>query len=92
MYNLHDRLKSSKYFIDNFYLQKYIELISKHIKTKQVPKLTNKHHVIPKLWFKLNGLQVDNSISNLINIPYREHVLAHYYLCLCTTNPLLYGN
>ena len=92
MYDLYNKVKKSQYFIDNEYLLKYCELIGKHIRTKQVPKLTNKHHVIPKLWFKLNKLPVDNSLSNLVNIPYREHILAHYYLCLCTENPLLYGN
>lgn len=37
-------------------------------------------------------LPVDNTLSNLVNLEYREHVLAHYYLCLCTTGKLQYAN
>ena len=40
----------------------------------------------------MNKLPVDNSLSNLVNLVYREHVLAHYYLCLCTVAELQYAN
>ena len=79
-------------FIDNEYLDQYLLLIQRNIRTKQKPRITNKHHIIPKSWFKINHKEIDNSLRNLVNLDYRNHVLAHYYLCLCTENNLQYAN
>lgn len=92
MYNLKTTLLSKEGFIDNDYLELYCRLIERNIRTIRKPRLTNKHHIIPKAWFKLNYQEIDNSLSNLVNLIYREHVLAHYYLCLCTEGPLKWAN
>ena len=92
MINVYETLSSLSYFIDNEYLQKYCRLVETHTRTRVVPRLTNKHHIIPKSWFKLNDKEVNNELNNLVNLPYREHVLAHYYLCLCTEDPFRYCN
>ena len=92
MCDLYNTLRNTPYFIDNEFLEKYCLLVERHRHTKVKPRLTNSHHIIPKSWFKLNGLTVDNSLTNLVNLPYREHILSHYYLCLCTTDELLYAN
>lgn len=34
--------------------------------------------------FQTNSLEIDNSKENLVNLYYKDHILAHYYLCLCT--------
>ena len=88
---LKNRLCNLDDFLDNEYLIKYCQLIERNRHTKNV-KGTNKHHIIPKSWFKLNSQAVDNSINNLVTLTYRDHVLAHYFLCLCTTGKLQYAN
>lgn len=79
-------------FVDNQYLGAYCRLIERNYRTPIRGGLTNKHHIIPRSWFKINKEDVDNSSINLVNLVYREHVLAHYYLCLCTINELQYAN
>ena len=91
MLNVYETLRNLEYFIDNEYLIKYCQLVDRNKRTK-VRYNTNKHHIIPRSWFKLCGLEVDNELTNLVNLPYREHTLAHYYLCLCTQDPFKYAN
>ena len=79
-------------FIDNEYLDLYCRLVERNGRTPIRHSVTNSHHIIPKSWFKLNKQTVDNTQSNLVNLVYREHVLAHYYLCLCTTDELQFAN
>lgn len=92
MYNVYSTLKCLPGFIDNEYLQKYCRLVEQNTTTKQRNRITNAHHIIPKAWFKINNEPVDNSLQNLVNLVYRNHVLAHYYLCLCTEDELQYAN
>lgn len=92
MKDLKVTLLKCKGFVHNQYLDKYCSLIERNTNTYCVKTKTNAHHIIPKAWFKLNNKIVDNSQCNLVNLPYREHVLAHYYLCLCTVDQLQYAN
>lgn len=92
MYDVKNTLLSKDGFVDNEYLDLYCRLVERNVRTSQRNRVTNKHHIIPKAWFKLNGTEVDNTISNLVNLVYRDHVLAHYYLCLCTINELQFAN
>ena len=92
MLNLKKVLVSLDGFVDNQYLDKYVQLVERNARTPMRRGLTNRHHIIPKVWFTLNGKEVDNNPSNLVTLNYREHNLAHYYLCLCTKGKLLYAN
>lgn len=92
MLNVYDTLRAKKFFIDNTYLYKYCQLVERHTRTGLKPRLTHKHHIIPKSWFKLTNEVVNNELNNLVNLPIREHMLAHYYLCLCTEDPFKYAN
>lgn len=92
MLNLKQHLLTYTYFIDNEYLEKYCILVERHTNTPIRRGKTNSHHIIPKVLFKLLNQSVDNSLANLVNLPYREHILAHYYLCLCTRDELLFAN
>jgi hypothetical protein len=92
MKDLKAKLLSCKGFVNNIYLEKYCSLVERHTTTGVQRRQTNAHHIIPKAWFKLNKLPIDNSECNLVNLPYREHALAHYYLCLCTLDQLQYAN
>lgn len=91
MVDVYKTLKNLDYFVDNDYLQQYARLVERHARTL-IRGTTNKHHIIPKCWFKLKNIPVNNDLNNLVNLPYREHILAHYYLCLCTEDPFKYGN
>lgn len=92
MRDVYNTLRQLELFIDNEYLQKYAQLVERHTRTGIRSHVTNAHHIIPKAWFRLTETPVNNSLVNLVNLPYREHVLAHYYLCLCTQDPLKYAN
>lgn len=92
MRNVKETLLLHEGFVDNEYLDKYCQLIERNTRTPITPRVTNSHHIIPKSWFKINNKPVDNSQSNLVNLVYRNHVLAHYYLCLCTTANLQFAN
>jgi hypothetical protein len=71
---------------DNDYFEKYIQLIIDNKQTKKQKYKTQRHHIIPKSYYKHKSLQVDNSSDNLVNLLYKDHILAHYYLCLCITD------
>lgn len=71
--------------IDNEYLQKYLDLILANSKTTKEKYKTNCHHILPRCYFKLLDLPVDNSKANLVNLSHKDHLLAHYYLYSCAT-------
>ena len=64
----------------NEYTQKYYNLIQTNKYRKPEKYKTQKHHIIPKAYYKYIGEPVDNSSDNLVNLLYYDHVLAHYYL------------
>lgn len=71
-------------FLDNNFLIKYIDLISANLNTVKQKHKTQGHHIIPKSYFKLNKLPINNLSSNMVNLSYKDHILAHYYLALCS--------
>lgn len=53
------------------------------------PKSGHKHHIIPKSWFKMNNLPVDNSEENLVLLSLEDHQKVHKLLILCVKDPIL---
>ena len=47
------------------------------------PKEGHKHHIIPKCWFKMNNLPIDNSVDNLVLLTYEDHCKIHKLMYLC---------
>ena len=92
MRDVYETLRCCKYFIDNEFLKKYCQIIERHSSRQPKYYMIHKYHIIPRSWFKLCKLAVDDSIANLVRLPTREHFLAHYYLCLCTEDPFKYCN
>ena len=88
MCELKTKLLNTDYVIDNIYLDKYCELILNFKNLNKIKFKTNLHHIIPKAFYKIKNLQIDNSKINLVNLYFSDHILAHYYLCLCTIEPL----
>ena len=70
---------------DNEYLNKYLSIITNNTKTMRLKYKTQKHHIIPRAVFTHNKEPLDNSESNIVNLEYRNHILAHYYLYMCAT-------
>lgn len=82
--DLKTALLTTNIFIDNNYLDDYLNLMVNNQCAQAEPFRTQKHHIIPQCYFKYNNLDIDNSENNLVNLLYKDHILAHYYLCLCT--------
>lgn len=47
-----------------------------------------RHHIIPRCWFKYNKLPVDNSKDNLVMLSVEEHAKVHKLAYLCSTNEI----
>ena len=86
MRELKEKLLSLGVFEDNEYLDFYCDLIESNRNTKREKFKTQKHHIIPRCYFKYKNLEIDNSKNNLVNLSYVNHIMAHYYLCLCINN------
>ena len=82
--NIKEKLLNTNMFLDNIYLNKYIDIVSNENNTNY----TERHHIIPKSYFKINRLKIDNSKENIVKLSYYNHILAHYYLSFCTIGKL----
>lgn len=86
---LKDKLLATGMFIDNEYLDRYITLVDTNNSTQKQRYKTQLHHIIPVCVFQLLSDDVDNSDRNLVNLLYKDHVLAHCLLVLCASTPEL---
>ena len=48
------------------------------------PESGHKHHIIPRCWFKMNNLPIDNSKDNLVLLSYEDHCKVHKLMSLCS--------
>ena len=90
--NLRLYLISLDVVIDNEYLTKYCNLIISNINQTSVPSKTQRHHIVPKYVYQHFGIAVDDSESNIVNLYYKDHLLAHYYLAMCSSTAEYIGN
>ena len=84
--SLKDRILMTNMFEDNEYLDKYCALMQENQSQKKVKYVTNRHHIIPKSYFRLIQAPIQDQ-DNTVNLKYSDHILAHYYLCLCSKDP-----
>ena len=47
------------------------------------PESGHMHHIVPKCWFRMNNLNIDNSKENLVLLSYEDHVKVHKLALLC---------
>lgn len=87
---LKEQLLQTDMFIANNQLDAYITLIECNKSTGM--KYSERHHIIPRSYYKLTKQKVDNSKNNIVNLSYFEHILAHYYLSFCTKGKLKQAN
>ena len=76
--------------VDNEYLDKYCLLIECNALTKYEKFRTNRHHIIPRFYYKYNNLEVDDTINNTVHLLYVDHVLAHFYIYSCISDNVKY--
>ena len=84
--DIKQKLLSLDIFNDNEYFKSYVELITNNIERKPIIHQTQRHHIIPKYYFKKNNLKCDNSKYNIVNLYYKDHIIAHYFLSHCCKN------
>lgn len=51
------------------------------------PSTGHKHHIIPRCWFKMNELPVDNRKDNLVLLTEDDHLKVHKLAMLCSADP-----
>lgn len=54
-------------------------------------KTGHKHHIIPRCWFKMMDLPIDNSKSNLVVLTPEEHLKVHQLTSLCVISTYIKG-
>lgn len=81
--NIKDKLLETGFFVENEFLYKYCDLIRLNRDTKQEKFKTQKHHILPRTYFKEVGIEQDDTQDNIVNLYFSDHALAHYYLTLC---------
>ena len=86
---LKQKLLNTGLFLDNEYLDEYINLV---LSNNITIGYTEKHHILQRNYFKKSGLPVDSSPDNLITLSYCDHCKAHWLLYFCTTGYLKKAN
>ena len=81
---LKKKLLDTGYFIDNAYLDDYINLTQ----TCSNAKYTERHHILPRAYYKLVDISIDNSENNLVRLSFADHCKAHWLLYFCTKDKL----
>ena len=83
-------------FIDNIYLDEYIDLMLNNYGTKLKKGCTQKHHVVPVSCYfsdslnftshRTEALQIAATDDNnyIVNLSYSDHLKAHTLLCKCS--------
>ena len=71
---LKQKLLNTELFLDNEYLDEYINLV---LSNNITIGYTEKHHILQRNYFKKSGLPLDNSPDNLITLSYCDHCKAH---------------
>ena len=77
---------------ENDYLDKYVDIIIQNINTQKERNKTQRHHIIPRAYYSQMNLEIDDSYMNTVNLRYKDHILAHYYLYLCGKGDFKYSN
>ena len=80
---LKEQLLQTGCVIDNEYLQLYEELINANLQTKPEKFKTQQHHSIPCACYDSREVANKDSQNLKVHLLFKDHILAHYYLCLC---------
>lgn len=78
-----EQLLQTGYVEDNEYLDLYVQLVNANIKTKREKFKTQCHHCIPCACYESRSEASKDPLNLQVNLLFKDHILAHYYLCLC---------
>lgn len=67
----------------NEWYDKYMKIVS----ADTTESIFHEHHIIPRAYYRHLGIPVDNTVNNLVRLTPEQHVLAHYYLAQCSSEP-----
>jgi hypothetical protein len=87
MQKLKQKLLETGDFADCEALIKYCELIIANRDLESFSGRIQDHHILPRAWFKLYDMELDNSPSNRVNLLVSDHAKAHLFLFRAATNP-----
>lgn len=88
MQNLELRFIQTGDFAAGEALTKYCNLIRANLNsTAESNTVTQKHHIMPRAWYKVHNKKVDNTASNLVRLSIADHAKAHLFLFQAATNP-----
>lgn len=87
---LKEKLLSTGYFIDNQYLDEYVKLTTDSSIT--LTTYLERHHILPRAYYNLLEIDVDNSDDNLVSLSFANHCKAHWLLYYCTIEKLQYAS
>ena len=76
------KLLETGYFVDNQYLDEYIKLFKKPISPDE--PFWCFHHIIPRSFFIMQKLPIDNSPENMVKVTLETRYKAYFYLFNCT--------
>lgn len=84
MDNVKEKILSTGLFDDNEHLVMYIDIINS---AKTAIEYDNTiyecHHIVPRCVSTFMGEEIDDGENNKVNLTIKNHLLAHYHLCLC---------
>ena len=86
---LKSKLLSTGYFIDNNFLNDYIDLMMNDTINNGYSEY---HHILQKQYFRLINKPIDSSAENLKLLSYADHCKAHWLLYYCTIGKLKRAN
>jgi hypothetical protein len=97
MQKIKEALLSTEQFLDNEWLDKYVVLVEANTATEPKAKQTfwdpiQKHHIIPRCYYKHAGLPVNNSKGNLVSLTVNDHANAHYFLVKASATGFMRSN
>ena len=86
---LREKLLKTGLFIENEFLDQYLDLV---IDYATVNSYVEGHHILQRVYYKHNKLEVDNSTDNMVYLAYADHCKAHWLLYWCTKSFLRNAN
>lgn len=64
-------------FIENEFLDQYVDLVTDYA---TINNYTEGHHILQRVYYKHNELEVDSSKANMVYLAYADHCKAHWLL------------
>lgn len=74
-------------FEDGTALTNYCKLITTNRQKTTIIGQVQRHHILPRAWFKLHNKKLDNSADNIVLLSVADHAKAHLFLFQAATNP-----